>query len=56
MVSGAIRASLAMKGTPMAPCDILIAGQAKARNLVPITNTIKEFARVDGLAIEDWTK
>jgi tRNA(fMet)-specific endonuclease VapC len=56
IVSGAIRASLALKGTPIGPYDVLIAGQAKARNLVLVTNNTKEFERVDGLAIEDWTK
>ena len=44
--------SLAMGGTPMGPYDVLIAGQAKAPNLVLVTN-IKEFTRVDGLIIED---
>ncbi|HBT67986.1 MAG TPA: VapC toxin family PIN domain ribonuclease [Agrobacterium sp.] len=56
VVSGAIRASLAMRGAPIGPYDVLIAGQAKARNLVLATNNFKEFERVDGLSIEDWTK
>ena len=41
-----------MGGTPMGPYDVLIAGQAKAPNLVLVTN-IKAFTRVDGLIIED---
>lgn len=56
VVSGAIRASLAMKGAPIGPYDVLIAGQAKARNLVLVTNNIRELERVDGLAVEDWTQ
>lgn len=55
-VAGNIRAALAAKGTPIGPYDALIAGQAKARNLVVVTNNTGEFARVDGLRLEDWTR
>jgi tRNA(fMet)-specific endonuclease VapC len=55
VVSGAIRASLATKGVPIGPYDVLIAGQAKARGLVLITNNVREFERVDDLVIQDWT-
>jgi predicted nucleic acid-binding protein len=34
--------------------DVLIAGQARARQLVLVTRNIKEFARVDGLLTENW--
>ena len=34
--------------------DTLIAGCAKANNLTLVTRNIKEFARVDGLKVEDW--
>jgi tRNA(fMet)-specific endonuclease VapC len=54
-VSGAIRAVLVGKGTPIGPYDVLIAGHAKARNFILITNNTNEFNRVDGLRIEDWT-
>lgn len=53
--SGEIRAALAAKGTPIGPYDVLIAAQAKTRNLVLITNNVGEFRRVDGLDVEDWT-
>lgn len=52
--SGAVRALLARKGTPIGPYDLLIAGQARARNLILVTNNTREFARVDGLKLEDW--
>ena len=52
--AGAVRALLAAKGTPVGPYDVLIAGQAVARNLVLVTNNTNEFARVPGLHIEDW--
>lgn len=54
-VSGAIRAALAGKGKPIGAYDVLIAGQAKARDFILITNNTNEFNRVDGLRIEDWT-
>jgi tRNA(fMet)-specific endonuclease VapC len=50
-----IRAVLGVKGTPIGPYDVLIAGQAKARGLVLITNNVGEFNRVDGLRVEDWS-
>jgi tRNA(fMet)-specific endonuclease VapC len=55
-VAGDIRAALAAKGTPIGPYDALIAGQARARDLVVVTNNTGEFARVDGLRVEDWTR
>jgi tRNA(fMet)-specific endonuclease VapC len=54
-LSGEIRADLAAKGTPIGPYDVLIAGQAKARDLILVTNNVAEFFRVDGLRVEDWT-
>lgn len=53
-VSGEIRALLALSGKPIGPYDVLIAGQAKARNLVLVTNNTNEFSRVSGLIIENW--
>lgn len=54
-VAGEIRAALAAKGTPIGPYDALIAGQAKARDFVVVTNNTGEFARVEGLRVGDWT-
>lgn len=52
---GKIRANLESKGTPIGPMDTLIAAHAKANNLILVTNNTREFFRVDGLAVEDWT-
>lgn len=52
--AGEIRAALKSKGTPIGPFDVLIAGQALARNLTLVTNNVREFRRVQGLAVEDW--
>jgi len=52
--AGEIRAQLATVGTPIGPYDVLIAGQARARNLILVTHNIREFARVAQLTVEDW--
>lgn len=52
--AGEIRASLASKGKPIGPYDVLIAGQARARNLVLVTRNSGEFGRVPGLLTENW--
>lgn len=52
--AGEIRAQLANAGTPIGPYDALIAGQARARQLVLVTHNMREFVRVSGLQVEDW--
>src|ERR1700693_1780005 len=52
--AGELRALLASRGTPIGPYDVLIAGQAIARNLVLVTRNVNEFRRVPGLKIENW--
>jgi tRNA(fMet)-specific endonuclease VapC len=52
--AGQIRAHLASQGTPIGPYDVLIAGQAKARELTLVTHNTTEFQRVPGLKLEDW--
>jgi len=49
-----IRALLAVQGSPIGPYDVLIAGQAVARNVVLVTRNTREFARVPRLRIENW--
>lgn len=53
---GQIRASLYRTGRPMGPYDMMIAGQARAAGLILVTNNTKEFDRVPGLLLEDWSK
>ena len=53
--SGSVRALLASRGTPIGPYDVLIAGQALARNMTLITRNMDEFSRVPGLQAEDWS-
>jgi tRNA(fMet)-specific endonuclease VapC len=54
--AGEIRALLASKGTPIGPYDVLIAGQARARELTLVTHNTTEFQRVPGLTVEDWSE
>ncbi|RQS21605.1 type II toxin-antitoxin system VapC family toxin [Burkholderia sp. Bp8992] len=52
--AGEIRAYLTAAGTPIGPYDALIAGQARARQLVLVTHNVREFERVPRLQVEDW--
>ena len=52
--AGEIRARLRMSGRPIGPYDLLIAGQARARNLTLITANKREFERVTDLRVESW--
>ncbi len=52
--AGAIGAHLAGQGIQIGPYDVLIAGQAKARDLPIVTENTKEFERVPGLKIQNW--
>ncbi|KQQ35557.1 plasmid maintenance protein [Rhizobium sp. Leaf306] len=54
--TGHLRAELARSGTPIGPYDQLIAGHARSRGLIIVTNNRREFDRVPGLRVEDWTE
>lgn len=51
---GEIRADLEKKGTPIGVNDFHIAGHARSRSLVLVTNNVTEFQRVEGLRLENW--
>jgi tRNA(fMet)-specific endonuclease VapC len=51
-----VRADLERGGTPIGSMDTMIAAHAKAINAVLVTNNVKHFRRVKGLAIENWVK
>lgn len=53
--AGEIRAELERKGTRIGEYDTLIAGQAFVRGLILVTANTREFRRVKGLQVEDWT-
>jgi|SRR5215469_15445835 len=52
--AGAIRALLASNGAPIGSYDVLIAGQALARDFILVTHNTREFGRVPNLRVEDW--
>lgn len=49
-----IRLVLENGGQPIGPNDLLIASHARAFGLTVITANMAEFARVPGLAVENW--
>ena len=53
---GDIRATLEKRGTPIGPLDTMIAAHARSKGYVLVTNNTREFLRVDGLIVEDWTQ
>lgn len=53
---GQIWAALCRTGQPIGPYDMMIAGQARAGGLILVTNNTREFERVPGLLLEDWSK
>ena len=52
---GTIRVALEKKGRPIGPLDTLIAAHAVALGAVLVTNNTREFRRVPGLSVEDWS-
>jgi tRNA(fMet)-specific endonuclease VapC len=44
-----------LRHQPIGERDLFIAAIAVARNATVITNNRREFARVPGLTVEDWT-
>jgi tRNA(fMet)-specific endonuclease VapC len=51
---GPVRAALERQGTPIGAMDILIAAHALSLRLTLVTNNTREFARVQGLSVENW--
>lgn len=52
---GAIRAELEAKGERIGNNDLWIAAHAVAAGLTLVTNNEKEFRRVRGLKVQNWT-
>jgi tRNA(fMet)-specific endonuclease VapC len=51
-----IRRSLEEMGKPIGGNDMIIAAITKANDGILVTNNTKEFSRVHGLNLEDWTQ
>jgi tRNA(fMet)-specific endonuclease VapC len=52
---GTIRAELERKGQMIGNNDLWIAAHAKAAGLTLVTNNEREFRRVRGLRVQNWT-
>jgi tRNA(fMet)-specific endonuclease VapC len=52
---GAIRAELERQGEMIGNNDLWIAAHAKAAGLTLVTNNEREFRRVRGLRVQNWT-
>lgn len=50
-----IRTKLEKKGQIIGANDLLIASHALALDALLVTNNTREFERVEGLGLEDWT-
>jgi tRNA(fMet)-specific endonuclease VapC len=50
-----VRAELERRGEVIGPNDLVIAATVLAHGGVLVTHNVREFRRVDGLALEDWT-
>ncbi len=53
---GQVRAELVKSGKLIGPYDLMIAGHARSRGLILVTNNLREFKRVPGLRVENWTR
>lgn len=53
---GDIRWTLEQAGKQIGPYDLIIASTVLANEGVLVTHNTKEFERIKGLKIEDWTK
>ena len=53
---GPLRAHLERAGTSIGPLDMLIASHALSLNLTLVTANEREFRRVPGLKVENWTR
>ncbi len=52
---GRIRTTLEKQGTLIGPLDTLVAAHALSLGATLLTNNTREFERMPGLRIEDWT-
>ena len=53
--SAKIRAELARQGNPVGLMDTHIAATALVYNLTLVSNNMREFSRIAGLRVENWT-
>jgi len=54
-VYGRIRAELEKQGKVIGAYDLMIGAHALSETLTLVTNNIREFERISGLTLENWT-
>jgi tRNA(fMet)-specific endonuclease VapC len=55
-VYGRIRVGLERRGRPIGGMDLMIAAHALSLKATIVTNNAREFSRVSGLVVENWTR
>jgi tRNA(fMet)-specific endonuclease VapC len=50
-----IRVDLKKRGAQLGAADLMIAAHARSLGAVVVTNNVKDFGRVKGLEVENWT-
>lgn len=50
-----IRADLRRRGAQLGAADLMIAAHARALGATVVTNNVKDFGRVKGLQVDNWT-
>lgn len=52
---GKLKATLKKTGQLIGPIDMLLAAQAISKKMVFVTNNTREFERIEGIVLEDWS-
>ncbi|MFT6054124.1 MAG: tRNA(fMet)-specific endonuclease VapC [Roseivirga sp.] len=50
------KARLRKSGKPVDDFDLLIGASAISNNMIPVTNNVKHFERLENIKIENWTE
>ena len=51
-----IRLDLKKRGAQLGAADLMIAAHARAMDAIVVTHNTKDFSRIKGLRVENWTK
>ena len=54
--TGQLRAELKKIGRPIGPYDEMIAGHARSKGLIVVTNNMKQFENAPGIRLANWTE
>ena len=51
---GQVKAELELQGQKIGSYDTMIAGHARSKGLIVVTNNVREFKRVEGVRVVNW--